>query len=92
VTDPHRLIWSARPVTTGIPAGSYHRYRAERNATPSQFGKNHLGDKNEFLRRCGFDEFFGYPYPDAMDIRRIPGIPAGVMNVVGAQHDPFICD
>jgi arylsulfatase A-like enzyme len=44
-----------------------------------QFGKNHLGDKNEFLPTVhGFDEFFGYLYHlDAMEdpftptIRRI---------------------
>ncbi|MGC1695900.1 MAG: sulfatase-like hydrolase/transferase, partial [Pseudolabrys sp.] len=34
-----------------------------------QFGKNHLGDKNEFLPCVhGFDEFFGYLYHlDAME-------------------------
>src|SRR6267154_4611079 len=31
--------------------------------TTGQFGKNHLGDKNEFLPTVhGFDEFFGYLY------------------------------
>ena len=34
-----------------------------------QFGKNHLGDKNEFLPTVhGFDEFYGYLYHlDAME-------------------------
>src|SRR5580692_12246764 len=36
--------------------------RAQGYAT-GQFGKNHLGDKNEFLPTVhGFDEFFGYLY------------------------------
>ena len=30
---------------------------------PAQFGKNHLGDRNEFLPTVhGFDEFFGNLY------------------------------
>ena len=45
-----------------------------------QFGKNHLGDKNEYLPTVhGFDEFFGNLYhlnaeeePEHPTIRRIP--------------------
>jgi arylsulfatase A-like enzyme len=37
--------------------------------TTGQFGKNHLGDRNEFLPTVhGFDEFYGYLYHlDAME-------------------------
>ena len=41
-----------------------------------QFGKNHLGDRNEFLPAVhGFDEFFGYLYHlDAMEDPATPNI------------------
>ncbi len=44
----------ASPITTALKAQGY---------TTGQFGKNHLGDKDEFLPTVhGFDEFFGNLY------------------------------
>ncbi len=53
-----------------------------------QFGKNHLGDKNEFLPCLhGFDEFFGYLYHlDAMEDPAHPNYPQTLKDKVGPRN------
>jgi arylsulfatase A-like enzyme len=53
-----------------------------------QFGKNHLGDQNEFLPCVhGFDEFFGYLYHlDAMEDPAHPNYPQNLLNQVGPRN------
>jgi len=53
-----------------------------------QFGKNHLGDLNQFLPTVhGFDEFFGYLYHlDAMEDPCHPNYPQELLNVIGPRN------
>jgi arylsulfatase len=52
-----------------------------------QFGKNHLGDLNQFLPTVhGFDEFYGYLYHlDAMEDPCHPNYPADLKATVGPR-------
>jgi arylsulfatase A-like enzyme len=53
-----------------------------------QFGKNHLGDLNQFLPTVhGFDEFFGYLYHlDAMEDPAHPNYPQELLATVGPRN------
>jgi arylsulfatase len=76
---PTGLPAQAPTIATALKAMGY---------ATGQFGKNHLGDKNEFLPTVhGFDEFFGYLYHlDAMEDPAHPGYPQELLNRVGPRN------
>jgi len=61
--------------------------RAQGYAT-GQFGKNHFGDRNEYLPTLhGFDEFWGYLYHlDAMEDPFHPNYPPDLKDKVGPRN------
>src|SRR6476620_9452716 len=71
---------------TGIPAEACTIATALKSMgyATGQFGKNHLGDLNEFLPTVhGFDEFFGYLYHlDAMEDPAHPNYPQDLLDKV----------
>jgi arylsulfatase len=76
--------------TTGIPAEAptiATALKAVGYAT-GQFGKNHFGDRNEFLPTVhGFDEFWGYLYHlDAMEDPFHRNYPPDALNKVGPRN------
>src|ERR1700747_782816 len=76
--------------TVGMPAQAPTIPTALRalGYAPGQFGKNHLGDRNEFLPTVhGFDEFWGYLYHlDAMEDPFHRNYPPALLNTVGPRN------
>jgi arylsulfatase A-like enzyme len=74
----------------GLPAAACTMATALKDLgyATGQFGKNHLGDLNEFLPTVhGFDEFFGYLYHlDAMEDPAHPGYPQELLDKVGPRN------
>src|SRR4029078_10468073 len=77
--SPIRIPPQAVTIATALKSMGY---------ATGQFGKNHLGDLNEFLPTVhGFDEFFGYLYHlDAMEDPAHPTYPQDLLNVVGPRN------
>jgi arylsulfatase A-like enzyme len=75
--------------TIGMPAQAPTIATAlkELGYATGQFGKNHLGDRNEFLPTLhGFDEFWGYLYHlDAMEDPWHRNYPKDLLNRVGPR-------
>jgi arylsulfatase len=76
--------------TVGMPAQAPTIATALRSMgyATGQFGKNHLGDRNQFLPTLhGFDEFWGYLYHlDAMEDPAHPNYPAALKDRVGPRN------
>ena len=76
--------------TVGMPAAAPTIASALKDMgyATGQFGKNHLGDRNEFLPTVhGFDEFFGYLYHlDAMQDPFNNTYPPDLIDTVGPRN------
>jgi arylsulfatase len=76
--------------TVGMPAQAPTIATALKSMgyTTGQFGKNHLGDRNEYLPTVhGFDEFWGYLYHlDAMEDPFHPNYPQALKDKVGPRN------
>ena len=76
--------------TTGIPDQAVTIATALKSLgyVTGQFGKNHLGDRNQFLPTVhGFDEFFGYLYHlDAMEDPSHRNYPSDLLASVGPRN------
>ena len=76
--------------TIGMPAAAPTIATALKSMgyATGQFGKNHLGDLNQFLPTVhGFDEFFGYLYHlDAMEDPCHPNYPQELKDKVGPRN------
>jgi arylsulfatase A-like enzyme len=77
--SPIGLPAAAPTIATALSAQGY---------ATGQFGKNHLGDLNEFLPTVhGFDQFFGYLYHlDAMEDPCHPNYPQDLRAQVGPRN------
>jgi len=77
--SPIGLPAQAPTIATALKAMGY---------ATGQFGKNHLGDHNEFLPTVhGFDEFFGYLYHlDAMEDPAHPNYPPELKDTIGPRN------
>jgi arylsulfatase A-like enzyme len=77
--SPIGLPAAAPTLATALSAQGY---------ATGQFGKNHLGDLNEFLPTVhGFDQFFGYLYHlDAMEDPCHPNYPQDLRAQVGPRN------
>ena len=77
--SPIGMPAAAPTIATALKAQGY---------ATGQFGKNHLGDLNQFLPTMhGFDEFFGYLYHlDAMEDPCHPNYPQNLRAQVGPRN------